>query len=407
MVMKKLLFLPIGSLFVMMLSAPLMAGPAPDSKRLAAAKDYIADEQWNRAIAELQIVTADAGDPNRDEALFWLAHSQHQVGDQMAALGTIARLERLFPRSRWVRPANSLRIEIAQRLRRDDVLWVLAEPPSTPMPPTAVPAPRGLAPMPSAPTPRATPSQPAPPTIAVKAPLAPPSSGAPGLAPIPSPPPAAETPRPGRSPHAARPTPMTMTMTVWPEGLLPAAGEGLDTDLKIEALVGLLDAHSERVIPLLRDIALDDKNPAEARRAVFALAQSSRPEARSTVVEAATRGPNVVRIAAIREIGRFSEPAFTTTLVAIAKAESDAAVRDTAIVTLGRSGARLPLRTLYTQVPPAARLTVISALSAAKGDDELIRIATTERDPRLRLRARQQLRLLGTPKAVKFLEDNP
>ena len=196
-------------------------------------------------------------------------------------------------------------------------------------------------------------------------------------------------------------------MTVWPEGLLPAGAGGFDTDLKIEALVGLLDAHSERVIPLLRDIALDDKNPAEARRAVFALAQSSKPEARSTVVEAAKRGPNVVRIAAIREIGRFGEPAFTTTLAAIAKAENDAAVRDTAIVTLGRSGARVPLRTLYTQVPPSARFTVLSALSAAKADDELIRIATTERDPRLRLRARQQLRLLGTPKAVKFLEDNP
>jgi len=58
-------------------------------------------------------------------------------------------------------------------------------------------------------------------------------------------------------------------------------------------------------------------------------------------------------------------------------------------------------------VPTAARFTVLSALSTAKGDEELIRIATTERDPRLRLRARQQLRLLGTPKAVKFLEDNP
>ena len=405
--MKKSFVVFIGSFFVltMSLSVPVMAGPAPDSKRLAAAKDYIADEQWNRAITELQIVAADAADPNRDEALFWLAHSQHQVGDQMAALGTVARLERLFPRSRWVRPANSLRIEIAQRLRRDDVLWVLAEPPSTPMPPTAVPAPSGMGSIPPAPTPRGTPPQPAPPTVAVRAPLAPPSSGAPGLAPIPSPPPPAETPRPARSPHAVRPTPMAMT--VWPEGLLPVGAEGFDTDLKIEALIGLLDAHSERVIPLLRDIALDDKNPAEARRAVFALAQSSRPEARNTVVEAARRGPNVVRIAAIREIGRFGGPAFTTTLVGIARAEGDAAVRDTAISTLGRSGARVSLRTLYTQVPTAARFTVISALSTAKGDDELIRIATTERDPRLRLRARQQLRLLGTPKAVKFLEENP
>jgi hypothetical protein len=38
------------------------------------AKDYIAGEQWTRAIAELQLAAADPKEPNRDEALFWLAH---------------------------------------------------------------------------------------------------------------------------------------------------------------------------------------------------------------------------------------------------------------------------------------------------------------------------------------------
>ena len=59
-------------------------------------------------------------------------HSQYQVGDHVDAIQTIARLERLFAKSRWVRPARSLRVEIAQRLRRDDVLWVLATPPPPP-----------------------------------------------------------------------------------------------------------------------------------------------------------------------------------------------------------------------------------------------------------------------------------
>ena len=54
-----------------------------------------------------------------------------------------------------------------------------------------------------------------------------------------------------------------------------------DTDLRIEALNGLLEAHSERVIPLLREIALDGNNPDEARRAVLVLARSHRPEART------------------------------------------------------------------------------------------------------------------------------
>ena len=32
------------------------AAPAADSKRLGRAKDYIADEQWSRAVAELKAV---------------------------------------------------------------------------------------------------------------------------------------------------------------------------------------------------------------------------------------------------------------------------------------------------------------------------------------------------------------
>src|SRR6059058_562572 len=95
------------------------AAPAPDSKRLGHAKDLIADEQWGRAIIELQAAANDAKEANRDEALFWLAHSQHQAGDDSSALQTISRLERTFPVSRWVHPARSLRVEIAQRLRRD------------------------------------------------------------------------------------------------------------------------------------------------------------------------------------------------------------------------------------------------------------------------------------------------
>jgi HEAT repeat protein len=204
-------------------------------------------------------------------------------------------------------------------------------------------------------------------------------------------------------PPARRPgfTPMPF------EGLLPAQPFELDADVRMQALVSLLGTHSERVIPLLREIALDDKNPLEARRAVFVLAQSPRSEARNTVVEAARRGPHVGRLAAIREMGRFQEPMFTTALVGIARSEADASVRDTAIVTLGRTGARLQLRTLYSQLPVASRFAVLTGLFNAKDDDELIRIATVERDQQLRTRARQQLRLLATPKAIKFLTENP
>src|SRR5213593_1175656 len=98
-----------------------IAASGPDSKRMARAKDFIADEQWTRATAELQAAADDPKEPNRDEALFWLAHSEHQAGDDSGAIQTIARLERAFPASRWVRLARSVRVEIAQRMRREDV----------------------------------------------------------------------------------------------------------------------------------------------------------------------------------------------------------------------------------------------------------------------------------------------
>jgi hypothetical protein len=67
------------------------AAPAPDSKRMERAKDFIADEQWSRAIVELQAAVADPKEANRDEALFWLAHSQHQAGDDASALQSSRR----------------------------------------------------------------------------------------------------------------------------------------------------------------------------------------------------------------------------------------------------------------------------------------------------------------------------
>lgn len=209
----------------------------------------------------------------------------------------------------------------------------------------------------------------------------------------------------------------------------------VDTDTRIMALGSLIDTHSDRVIPLLRDIALDDKNPAEARRAIFVLGQSRRPEARRTVVEAARRGPELVRIAAIREMGRFQGGnvnaelmqvystagtprvkrqivsslggrADKTSLLRIARVETDASVRNTAIVMLGQTGGRDQLRSLYSETPRESRPAVLSALFNARDDDGLIAIARTERDTMLRWRAREQLSMLATAKAVKFLAEN-
>lgn len=386
----------LGTIVALACATSLFA--APESKRLARAKDLIADEQWAQAVDVLKGAVDDPKEPNKDEALFWLAHSQNQARDTVAALDSIGRLEREFRTSRWVKPAQSLRIEIAQRLRRNDVLWYTATPPpAPPAPPAPVPVrrvPRGVLPAPPAPA----------------APPAPPSGAVPAVSP-PAPP---EPPQPPRPPG-------------WlPDNYLP------DTDLRIQALGSLMRTDAPKVIPMLKAIALDGDNPGEARRALFVLAQSGQPAARATVVDVARTGPEPVRLAAVRELGRLGgvgisnellqvysssnesvkyqvvsslgERSATLALMRIAQSETDRPLRDRAIVTLGEAGGRDQLRTLYTRAVSDTKRPIIVALFNARAEDELIQIAERERDPAVRREILTRLRLLGTPRAKAYVE---
>jgi HEAT repeat protein len=364
------------ALSLLLVAAPALGAAGAESDRLDRAKDLIGDEQWLPAIQELQAAAADLKEPNKDEALFWLAHCESQARDTAAAVDTIQRLEREYPRSAWVKPARSLRIEIAQRLRRSDVLWYTAAPPSPP----------------------AAPSPPVP-AAAFPAPAPPPP-------PFPPPPPA------------------------W-----LAEGDAPDTDLRIQALGSLMRTDASRVIPMLKDIALRGSDPGESRRAIFLLAQSSRADARATVVEMARTGPEPVRLEAVRELGRLGGPAApnellqvyatgserikyqvvaslgqrdaAAALMQIAQSEANRSVREAAITTLGEAGGRAQLSALYTRLQAASadmKRPIVLGLFNAQADDELIRIAERERDPRAREEVLSKLRLLGTAKATAYLD---
>src|SRR6186997_973288 len=105
----------------------LAAAPLPaESARMVRAKDLISDDQWAAAIPVLRAAAADPKEPNKAEALFWLAHSQNQAGDLADAVDTIRALQSGHPKSPWAGPAGSLMIELAQKLGRRDVLWMTA-----------------------------------------------------------------------------------------------------------------------------------------------------------------------------------------------------------------------------------------------------------------------------------------
>ncbi len=400
-----------GCLFAALLAPQMVLARPLESKRMERAKDFIADEQWVRAIDELKAAAADARETNKDEALFWLAHSQNQTHDSAAAVETIRRLEREFPASRWVKPARSLRIEIAQRLQRNDVLWYTAAPPPPPPVPAVAPAPPVAAtPQP----PLAVPAPPAPAGVTTPRPLRAPRAAS-------MPPPPATTIAP------AMPPPPPAPPQIWvPEGFLP------DADLRLQALGSLIRTDAAKVIPMLRTIALESGNAGESRRALFYLAQSGRPEARLTVLEVAKTGPEDVRVAAVRELGRAGGPAAATellqvystandrvkyqvvtsllqrdaapALMRIAESEKDRRIRDVAIMSLGEAGGRQQLSMLYAKAGSDAKRPIIIGLFNAQAEDELIRIAERERDPEVRDEVLARLRLLGTPKALAYLD---
>jgi len=196
----------------------------------------------------------------------------------------------------------------------------------------------------------------------------------------------------------------------------------------------LMRTDAVRVIPILRSIALDPSDAREASRAVFVLAQAGTPEARQIVVQLATLAAEPVRIAAVRELGRFAGPdisselmqVYTTAnspvklqvvtalgerlergaLFKIAEAETDTHVKARALVSLGQAGGGAQLRTLYARASREDKRPIILGLFNARAEDELIRIAEIEKDPEVRAEILLRLRLLGTPKAKEYLQND-
>jgi hypothetical protein len=374
---------------VALLPRTMMAAGA-DSERMSRAKDLIADEQWRRAIVELRAAYNDPAETARDEAAFWLAHSLYQSGDAGEALRAIAQLEQRFPRSRWIFPARSLKLEIAHRLNRTDLLWSYAELPPPPAPPSP-----SVAPLPPA-RPVAPAVVPAPPAPAIAAPEAPPPPEMPG-----------------------RRHPKRQWVRVMPEPRPEPELAIRDRDLQILALGGLMRAQPDRAEPILKQVALGADREEQARRAIFVLLQGNRL---SAVADVAKQGPEQVTLAAVKELGFVrsadsasllkdlyasgSEPVKiqvlrslgrarqAQSLMQLARSESERALRETAVAALGQAGARTQLSVLYRQQPDL-RLPVISALFTAGADDELQAIARRERDAALRAEAISRLKLLG------------
>ncbi len=376
---------------------------APESQRLIRARDFIADEQLGPAIEQLQAAVADPKETRRDEVLYWLAHCQHYSGDSAAAVGTIRRLETEFPASTWTRQGQSLKIKIAVRLERNDVLWFMVD------------TSKHAAPFKHA-------------VAAVKRP----APTRPGTAGLPRPaPPNADPSTPAHDALASMPVPSPAA--VWFSG----KDFDLDLDLQIQALGGLMRTDAEKVIPILGRIASESDSSPNGARAVFVLAQSSLPQAREAVVRVAKTGPPPVQIAAVRQLARFygtgasqdllqvyatangpvkteivkslGEAQAKVALINIVQSEKEGMLRSNAIVSLGRAGGVDQLTVMYKSADEETKRSIIRGLFNARAEAQLISIADAERkagNAALRAYALERIRLLGTAPAKEYLQQS-
>ena len=369
------------------------ATPMPaESARMARAKDLISDDQWAAAIPVLRAAAADPKEPNKDEALFWLAHSQNQAGDLAEAVESIRALQRGYPKSRWSSPAGSLMIELAQKLGRRDVLWRTAVPPPPPAPPEPPPAPAcGESTRASASSGSADARCRRHLRLRPRWPL---------------------RPRPRRRNSRRRPPPpRDVVRRVLRAGRGPprAGARPADSDRRPE---GDSDPAQHRA----------RKRPISERRAARCSCSRSRAIRRRNriVVDVAKSGAESVRLAAIRELGRFGGPdvahallevystanapvklqvvvslgerADAASLFRIAQAENDDRVRDAAILTLGRAGGREQQRVLFSRASRDTRRAIVRSLFLARDDDSLIALAGQEKDPAVRAEMLSRLR---------------
>jgi hypothetical protein len=77
-------------------------------------REALDEDHYDRAASKFAELAAQGG-PQTDAALYWKAYAENRQGKRDTALATLADLKQRFPRSRWLRDAGALEIEVRQR----------------------------------------------------------------------------------------------------------------------------------------------------------------------------------------------------------------------------------------------------------------------------------------------------
>jgi len=208
-----------------------------------------------------------------------------------------------------------------------------------------------------------------------------------------------------------------------------------DEELKLYALDGLMQVEPAQAVPVLEKLLAGNSSPLIKERALFVLSQSDSPKAREILLRTARSGqPIALRCEAVKTLGIAGEPediaALATIardtgapaevrdavieayliagesdeLLGIAKSDPDPRIRVKAIEALGANDALPSLRQLWgTEKDPEIRAKLLEAFGIAGDVDTLAKAARESGDPEIRRKAIEGLGISGNADAAKTL----
>jgi HEAT repeat protein len=217
-------------------------------------------------------------------------------------------------------------------------------------------------------------------------------------------------------------------------GQRPAVEAQSDEEMKLIAINSLMHGSPDEAVPMLEKFLAGSGSVKLKKKALFVLSQGGSPRAREVVTEIARgrRNPQL-QSEALKYLGLFGGEQSRQALadiyasssdiavkkeilhsfmlsgdkarvIAAARGEKDASLRDAAVKTLGIMGAQDELWQLYkseTSVP--VRKGILHAMFVGGAVDKLAEALRTERDPSLRAAAIHSLGLAGGPKSAEVL----
>ncbi|HEX5634511.1 MAG TPA: hypothetical protein VFX50_14820 [Gemmatimonadales bacterium] len=206
----------------------------------------------------------------------------------------------------------------------------------------------------------------------------------------------------------------------------PVAVDAGDDELKLLAIQGLQQTAPERAVPLLVKVINEVGSLRLKERALFVLSQSGAPEAGATLEKVARGSGNPeLQVKAVQYIAMSGRPERMTVLnnlyvdasdvdvkrqvlrglamagdrqrvVSVAQSEKSPELRTEAVRQLGMLGARLELWQMYQKEPALdVKQVILNSLATSGATPRLAEIATSERNPGLRISAVRHLGMMG------------